>query len=341
MKPFNDINAKNNMNSNMNSNITFRIACIAAALIGAAAPAAAAGYPAKPIRIIVPFGPGGSSDIQARIIGQKLTEAWGQPVIVDNRGGAGGIAAATISAQAVPDGHTLFLGHVGTQAANPSLYQKLPYDPAKDFAAVVQTVTQPMVLVVPPESAATSVAALVAMARSEPGKLQFASAGNGSPNHIAGEMFKAFAKLDLGHVPYKGSSPAELDVMAGRVPMFFDTMLAGMPLIKSGRLKALAVTGAKRSPARPELPTMAEAGIARYEFMTWNGFFAPVRTPEAVVMQLNREIVRVMAMPDVQKRIVGDGAEIASGSPQAFAAYVKAEREKLAKVISEAGIRID
>lgn len=314
---------------------------IAMMLTGTAAQAAVQAYPAKPIRIIVPFAPGGSSDIQARIIGQKLTEAWGQPVIVDNRGGAGGIAAAEIAASALPDGHTLFLGHVGTQAANPSLYRKLPYDPAKDFAPVIQTVTQPLVLVIPPDSKATSVATLVAMARSEPGKLQFASAGNGSPNHIAGEMFKAMAKLDLGHVPYKGSAPAELDVIAGRVPMFFDTMLSAMPFIKSGRLKALAVTGARRSPARSELPTMAEAGIAGYEFMTWNGFFAPARTPVAVVTQLNNEIARVLALPDVQKRIVGDGAEIASGTPQAFAAYVAAERERLARVISAAGIRID
>lgn len=316
-------------------------ALIVAALLVTAASAAAQGYPAKPIRIIVPFAPGGSSDIQARIIGQKLTDAWGQPVIVENRGGAGGIAAAEISAHAVPDGYTLFLGHVGTQAANPSLYRKLPYDPAADFAAVVQTVTQPLVLVTPPAFPATSVAALVALARSEPGKLQFASAGNGSPNHIAGEMFKAMAKLDLGHVPYKGSAPAELDVMAGRVPMFFDTMLSAMPFVKDGRLKALAVTGAKRSPARPELPTMAEAGITGYEFMTWNGFFAPARTPDVVVTQLNREISRVLTLPDVQKRIVGDGAEIASGTPQDFAAYVKVEREKLVRVIQSAGIRID
>lgn len=316
-------------------------ALIAAALLVTVASAAAQGYPTKPIRFIVPFAPGGSSDIQARIIGQKLTEAWGQPVIVDNRGGAGGIAAAEISARAVPDGHTLFLGHVGTQAANPSLYRKLPYDPVADFAAVVQTVTQPLVLVTPPAFPATSVAALVVMARSEPGKLQFASAGNGSPNHIAGEMFKAMARLDLGHVPYKGSAPAELDVMAGRVPMFFDTMLSAMPFVKDGRLKALAVTGAKRSPARPELPTMAEAGVAGYEFMTWNGFFAPALTPVAVVTQLNREISRVLTLPDVQKRIVGDGAEIASGTPQDFSAYVKVEREKLARVIQSAGIRID
>lgn len=314
---------------------------IAAVLLVAMAPVAAQSYPAKPIRFIVPFAPGGSSDIQARIIGQKLVEAWGQPVIVENRGGAGGIAAAEISAGAVPDGHTLFLGHVGTQAANPSLYRKLPYDPAADFAPVVQTVTQPLVLVTPPAFPVTSVAALVTLARNEPGKLQFASAGNGSPNHIAGEMFKAMAKLDLGHVPYKGSAPAELDVMAGRVPMFFDTMLSAMPFVKDGRLKALAVTGAKRSPARPELPTMAEAGIAGYEFMTWNGFFAPAHTPAAVIAKLNREITRVLALPEVQKRIVGDGAEIASGTPQDFAAYVKIEREKLARVIQSAGIRID
>jgi tripartite-type tricarboxylate transporter receptor subunit TctC len=298
-------------------------------------------YPAKPLRILVPFAPGGSSDIQARIIGQKLTAAWGQPVVIDNRGGAGGMAAAEIGAHAPADGYTLFMGHIGTQAANPSLYRKLPYDPAKDFDAVIMTITQPMILVVPPASPLNSVADLIALARSSGGKLAYASAGNGSPNHLAGEMFKALAKIDATHVPYKGSAPAELDVMAGRVQFFFDTMIAAMPLVNAAKLKALAVTSAKRSTAAPNIPTVVESGLPGYEFLTWNGFFVPAGTPTAVVAKLNGEIARILTMPDIARKLTGEGAEIAAGTPQEFARFTEQERLKLARVIAAARIQID
>lgn len=304
-----------------------------------AAAAQAQTFPAKPLRILVPFSPGGSSDIQARIIGQKLTEAWGQTVIIDNRGGAGGIVAAEIAAHAPADGYTLFMGHIGTQAANPSLYRTLPYDPARDFAAVVMTITQPTILVVPPTSPVNSVADLIALARSN--KTAYASAGNGSPNHLAGEMFKAMAKIDSTHVPYKGSAPAELDVMAGRVQFFFDTMIAAMPLVNASKLKAIAVSSAKRSAAAPAVPTVAEAGLPGYEFMTWNGFFVPAGTPAATIAKLNAQIAAILAMPEVVRKLAGDGAEIAAGSPRSFAQFVEKERQKLARVITAAQIRVD
>jgi tripartite-type tricarboxylate transporter receptor subunit TctC len=319
-----------------------RAALLAAAMLSFSIPAVHAQptYPVKPIRILVPFAPGGSSDIQARLIGAKLAEAWGQSVIIDNRAGAGGIAAADIGAHALPDGYTLFMGNIGTQAANPALYRSLPYSDT-DFAPVVMTVTQPMVLIVPPKSAASSVQELIAMARTTPGKLDYASAGNGSPNHLAAELFKTMTKIDLVHVPYKGSAPAEIDIMAGRVALFFDTMLSAMPFVKDGRVKALAVTGTKRSPSLPAVPTVAESGVPGYAFLTWNGFFVPAGTPPAVIAKLNGEIARILRSPEIEKRLTGEGADIAAGTPEAFGAFVKSERQKLAKVIKEAGIRID
>lgn len=319
-----------------------RAALLAAAMLSFSIAAAHAqpAYPAKPIRILVPFAPGGSSDIQARLIGAKLAEAWGQSVIIDNRAGAGGIAAADIGAHALPDGYTLFMGHIGTQAANPALYRSLPYRDT-DFAPVVMTVTQPMVLIVPPKSAAGSVQELIAMARTTPGKLDYASAGNGSPNHLAAELFRTMTKIDLVHVPYKGSAPAEIDIMAGRVALFVDTMLSAMPFVKDGRVKALAVTGPKRSAALPAVPTVAESGVPGYAFLTWNGFFVPAGTPPAIIARLNGEIARILQSPEIEKRLTGEGADIAAGTPEAFGAFVKSERQKLAKVIRDAGIRID
>jgi len=298
-------------------------------------------YPAKPIRLLVPFAPGGSSDIQARIIGQKLTEAWGQPVIIDNRAGAGGIVAAQLGAHSMPDGYTLFMGHIGTQSANPALYRNLPYDPERDFAPVIMTIRQPLILVVPPEFKVSSVPELIALARSQPAALNYASAGNGSPNHLAAELFKAMAGVNITHVPYKGAAPAEIDVMAGRVALFFDTMLSATPFVKDGRLKALAVTSAARSTSMPALPTVAESGVKGYEFWTWNGFFVPSRTPAAIIARLNGGIANILNTAEVQQRLTTDGAEIAAGSPQSLAAYAKGERAKLARVISAAGIRIE
>ena len=298
-------------------------------------------YPAKPIRLLVPFAPGGSSDIQARIIGQKLTEAWGQPVIIDNRAGAGGIVAAQLGAHSMPDGYTLFMGHIGTQSANPALYRNLPYDPERDFAPVIMTIRQPLILVVPPQLKVSTVPELIALARSQRAALNCASAGNGSPNHLAAEMFKVMGGVNVTHVPYKGAAPAEIDVMAGRVALFFDTMLSAIPFVKDGRLKALAVTSAARSTSMPALPTVAESGVKGYEFWTWNGFFVPAGTPAAIIADLNREIANILNTAEVQRRLTTDGAEIAAGSPQALAAYAKGERAKLARVISAAGIRIE
>ena len=297
-------------------------------------------WPTKPIRLIIPFTPGGSSDILGRAVGQEITKSLGQAVVIDNIAGAGGSIGAERAAKAPADGYTLFMGHIGTQAANPSLYRNLPYRDS-DFAPVIMTITQPMILVVPPKSPLESVKDIVATARAAPGKLDYASAGNGSPNQLAAELFKSSARLDIVHVPYKGSAPAELDVMAGRVNMIFDGMLAAVPLVKEGRVKALAVTGAKRSAITPSVPTMVESGVPGCVFQTWNGFFVPAGTPPAVIAKLNTEIARILRSPEIEKRLSGEGAEIAAGSPESFGAFVKAEREKLAKIIKAANLRID
>lgn len=305
-----------------------------------AAHGAEQGFPSRPVRLIVPVAAGGARDVIGRDLGREFQKMTGQALVVDNRTGAGGLIGGEIAATAAPDGYTLFMGHIGTQAANPSLYRNLPYRDS-DFAPVIMTITQPMILVVPPKSPLESVKDIVATARAAPGKLDYASAGNGSPNQLAAELFKSSARLDIVHVPYKGSAPAELDVMAGRVNMIFDGMLAAVPLVKEGRVKALAVTGAKRSAITPSVPTMVESGVPGCVFQTWNGFFVPAGTPPAVIAKLNTEIARILRSPEIEKRLSGEGAEIAAGSPESFGAFVKAEREKLAKIIKAANLRID
>ena len=303
--------------------------------------AMAQSYPAKPIRIVVPFPPGGIADLFARVIGQKFGEAWGQPAVVENRPGAGGNIGAEIVAKSPPDGYTLVTGSIGTHAVNVSLFSKLPYDPIRDFAPVSLIMEAEGLLVVHPSVPVKSVKELIALAKARPGQLAYASAGHGTAAHLSGELFKSMAKVDMVHVPYKGNVPAITDLMAGQTSLLYATMPTVLPQVQAGRLKALAVTSSTRSPAAPELPTIAEAALPGYSVTNWIGFFAPAGTPRDVVVKLNAEVVRVMQAPEIQKRLLNEGAKFTPWTPDEFAGFVKSEIAKWAKVVKEAGIRVD
>lgn len=307
----------------------------------AASVALAQGYPNKPVRMVVPFPPGGTTDILARAVGQKLSEAWGSQVIIDNRPGAGGNIGTDIVAKAAPDGYTLLMATVGTHAINGSLYAKLPFDPVKDFAPVTLVASVPNVLVVHPSLPATSVKELIALAKSKPGELTFASSGNGTSIHLAGELFKTMTGTKMLHIPYKGSAPAITDLLGGQTNMMFDNLPSAMPHIKSGKLRALAVTSAHRSAALPDVPTIAESGIPGYEASSWFGVVAPAGTPKEIVAKINADIVRGLSAPDLKDRLSGQGAEPVGNTPEQFAAYIKTETAKWAKVVKESGAKVD
>lgn len=301
--------------------------------------AGAQGYPAKPIRIIVPFTAGGSSDIAARVIGQKFTESWGQQVIVENRPGAGAVTGTDLVAKSPPDGYTLLLQTIAF-AIIPSL-RKLPYDSVKDFAPVTQISALPLVLVVHPSLPVKNVKALVALAKSQPGTLTYASSGNGTSPHLAGEMLKSMAKINLVHIPYKGNAPAMNDLLGGHVMINVGLLPVLLPYINTGKLHALAATTAKRLPALPHLPTMAEAGFAGYEISSWQGFFAPAATHGDIVAKLHQEIARTLNQPDMRQRLENDGTQIVASTPTQFGAFVRAEIAKWARVVKESGATAD
>lgn len=296
-------------------------------------------YPAKPVRLLVPSTPGGSVDTLARTIAPKLSEKWGQQMVVENRPGAGGAIAGELTAKAPPDGYTLIIGTVASMATNVSLQKKLPYDPTRDFSPITLVATQDLMLLIHPSIPAKSVKELVALAKLKPGQLSFASAGNGTGGHLSGELFRLLAGIDLLHVPYKGVAPALIDVVSGQVSMTFASLLSGQPHQKSGRLRALAVTGAKRARAVPDLPTMAEAGVKDYESATWYGILAPAGTPADIVGKLNNGIVAILRQPDIAEHLSHEGAEPVGNSPQQFGAFIRSEIAKWAKVIKAAGIR--
>ena len=320
--------------------ITLKHGLVAVAL-AAAMPAIAAhsGYPARPVRLLVPSTPGGSVDTLSRNIGTRLSEKWGQQVVVDNRPGAGGVIAAETTAKAVPDGYTLLMCTVSSCATNVSLHKSLPYDPVRDFAPVTLVATQNLMLVVNPSIPANSVKELIALAKASPGKYSFASAGNGTGSHLSGELFKLMAGINIFHVPYKGVAPALLDVVTGQISMNFPSIISGTPQVRSGKLRALAVTGVKRSATVPELPTMNEAGVKGYESATWYGVLAPAKTPRDIVTRLNADVVAILKQPDVHDRLSKEGAEPVGSTPEQFSAYMKAEIAKWAKVIKAAGIQ--
>jgi len=301
---------------------------------------AAQTFPQKPIRIIVPFPPGGPSDMQARLIGIELTKAWGQTSVIDNRSGGAGIIGTELAAHADADGHTLLLMSA-SNAVQPGLYPKLPFDLMRDFAFITPVTTGPGIVVVNMALPVRSVTEFISYARARPGKLSFGSAGNGAPSHLAVELLKAMAQIDVVHIPYKGMAPALTDVIGGQIQFSIPTIAAGLPLMRAGKLRALAVTGAQRSPAEPSLPTVAESGVSGYQASNWYGVAAPVKTPRAIIDKLNREIARIMAAPDVRDKLLNVGMEPATSTPEQYTAFVKAELVKWTKVVKNAGIHAD
>jgi len=306
-----------------------------------AAVAHAQQWPAKPVRFVVPFAPGGTTDILARTIGEKLALALGQPVIIENKPGAGGSVGAEYTAKAAPDGYTIMGGTISTHAINASLYKSLPYDPVKDFAPITLVARVPNMLVVNPEVPAKNVAELIALMRANPAKYTFASSGNGTSQHLSGELFKTMAGVEMQHIPYKGSPPALQDVVGGQVTMTFDNITTAWPLAKGGKLRALAVTTAKRSSVAPEVPTLAESGLAGYEVGSWQGVFAPAGTPPEIVKRLNAEIVKIIRMPDVNEKLTALGAEPVGNTPEEFGTLVRAEVGKWADVVKKSGAKVD
>jgi tripartite-type tricarboxylate transporter receptor subunit TctC len=305
----------------------------------AACQAAAQNYPDKPIRLLVGFAAGGPADISARVLGDRFTEAWGQPVVTENITGAAGNLATDRVAKSAPDGYTLLLAASATIVTNPSLYQKLPFDPVKDLLPITQICFTPNLLVVPSELPVKSVSELVAYARAQPGKLTFGSAGVGTSQHLAGELFKTMAGIDIQHVPYRGIAAVMPDLLGGRLTMVFGNISAVWPLVREGRLRALAVTSPRRSAAVPDLPTMIEQGFAGFDSTAWFALMAPAGTQAAIVEKLHRETVRVLALPEVRKRFDDLGMEAIGNTPAEFAAVIAAETPQWAKVIQAAGIK--
>jgi tripartite-type tricarboxylate transporter receptor subunit TctC len=303
--------------------------------------AAAQSYPSKPIRFVVPYPAGGPLDTVARLLGQKVSEAVKQPVIVDNKPGAGGNIGADAVAKSPPDGYTILMGAVATHAINPTLYASIPYDPIRDFLPVTQLASTPNVLIVNPSIPASNVREFIAYAKANPGKLNFGSGSTGSAGHLAGELFKAMAGVEMTHVPYKGAAPAMQDLIAGRVQLMFDNFASANAQVKAGKVKALAVTTAKRSSLAPDLPTIAESGLPGFDINTWFGIFVPARTPKDIVERLHAEFTRALAMPDIREKITNLGAEAVGNTPEEFAAYIKAEGEKYARVIKASGAKAD
>jgi tripartite-type tricarboxylate transporter receptor subunit TctC len=311
---------------------------VAAGLVLCSAGALAQAYPAKPVRLIVPFAPGGSTDVTARVLAQKLTESWKQQVVVENRAGAGGNIGADAVARAAPDGYTLLLATTGVMAINHRLYKTLPYDALKDFAPVTQIGALPLILIVHPSLPAKSVKDLISIAKAKPGQLSFASSGVGSATHMTAELFKLMSGVDIVHVPYKGSGQAMADLISGQVGVAFDQITSSLPQVNAGRLRALAVTSARRFPSVPNLPTVAEAGVPGYESVSWNGIAAPAGTPQEIVNRVQSEVARALQAADIKERFFKDGIEPVGSTPEQFLAHIRSERAKWEKVVERAGI---
>ena len=306
----------------------------------ASAQAQAPAYPTKPIRFIVGFTPGGATDLVARTISQKLGEALGQPVVVDNRPGAASNIAAELVATSPKDGHTLFLGTVST-SINPTLYKKLAYDPVRDFAPITQVTSTPFIVAVHPSLPVRNVKDLIALAKASPGKLAYASAGSGSGAHLFTEMFASMTQIKLVHIPYKGAAPATTATMSGETQIFFDNITTMLPVTRSGKLRGLAVTTARRSVTAPELPTVAEAGVPGYDANAWFGMFVPAGTPQSVIDRLNAETVKIIKLPDTRERFLSLGAEPVGGTPAEFGKFFRSEVAKWGKVVKASGVQVD
>lgn len=315
---------------------------VLACLAGAGLPARAQpAYPAKPVRIIVPSTPAGVLDNVARTLALRLADQLGQPILIDNKGGAGGNIGAEAAARSPADGYTLFIGFNATHGANLALFGKLSYDPVKDFAPISLLASVPNIISVHPSIPVNSLAELVAFAKSRPGQLSYASSGNGTSTHLAAELFKSAAGIYVTHIPYRGSAPAVADVIAGQVPMIIDSVSSSIPQVKAGKLKALGTTSAKRLALLPDLPTVAESGYPGFESTAWVGLLAPAGTPKAIVDQLNAQVVKAMNLPETRERMAAFGAEITTSTPDEFASHIKSEMSKLGKVIRDAHIKVN
>jgi len=314
---------------------------VAATLAAAASGSSAQSYPNRPVRILVPFPPGAGVDIVARMLGLPLTDLWGQAAVVDNRPGAGGTIACELAAKAAPDGYTLLLGNISTFAMAPSLYKKVNYDPVQSFAPITLVNTSANVLVAHPSVPATTTQALIALAKAKPGQINYASAGSGTSPHLAAELFKSMAGVDLVHVPYKGSPQALTDLLGGQTQIMFASLVSALPHIRQARLRALGVTSLKRAAALPDLPAISEAGLRGYDVSVWMGIVAPAGTPPAIIAQLNRQIAALLQSPDIRERLAVQGLEAASNSPAEFRTYIASEVRKWAVVIKQAGVVAD
>jgi tripartite-type tricarboxylate transporter receptor subunit TctC len=298
-------------------------------------------YPSKSIKIVVPYPAAGTPDILSREVAAKLTKALGQQVIVDNRPGAGGNIGSDLVAKSAPDGYTLIMATVATHSINQALYKKLPFDPIKDFAPIILVATTPNVLVVNPKLPVKTVKDLIALAKSKPGELTFASGGNGTSHHIGGSLFQKLTGVQMTHVPYKGSGAALPDMIGGQVDIMFDNLTSSMPHIKSGKLRAIATTGTTRSAALPDLPTVAEAGVPGFEITAWFGLLAPANTPQAILNRLNREVTKILTLPEMTAKLIAQGAEPAPGTPQQLAQFIKDKTAQWAPIVKASGAQID
>ena len=313
-------------------------AVLALAAVGATA--SAQGYPTKTIRLVVPFPAGGPTDIIARMVGQKLTDSMGQAVVIDNRGGSGGNIGADIVAKSAPDGYALLMAIV-SHAINPSLYSKLPFDPVKDFSPITRTGAATIIFVASPSIGAKTIKDLIALAKAKPREFNFGSPGSGTPHHLAGELLKTAAGIDLIHIPYKGAAPAVADLLGGQVHTVFVSLPAALPHVKSGKLIGLGITSPARSAVAPELPTFAEQGLGGYALENWYGLLAPARTPTDIIVKLNRETVKALQMADVKERLTGLGFETRTSTPDEFAVYIKSEIVKWAAIVKASGAKVD
>ncbi|MBY0270178.1 MAG: tripartite tricarboxylate transporter substrate binding protein [Burkholderiales bacterium] len=322
-------------------NIRIRSIAGMALLLLFAGAAPAQPYPGKPIRFVIPYPPGGASDVTARLLGSKMTETWGQQVVIDNRPGANGIIALELVAKAPSDGYTILMANLGPNAINPGVYSKLPYDAEKSFATVTLTTIVPQVIVANAGIGVAGLQQMIAAAKAKPGQFKYGNGGNGSANHLAMEMLKGMAGVDIIAVPYKGDAPALADVMGGQIQFALPTVLAAITHVKAGRLKAVAVTPKKRVPSLPEVATVAESGFPDYESVSWGGVMAPAGTPKAVIDRLNAEILRILKLPDIRDKLSGLGADIVGSTPEEFAKYLRDEISKWRRVAKQANVRLD
>lgn len=320
--------------------VTRIVSTLAVLLLAGLSQAFAQSYPTKPVKIIVAFAPGGGADIVARLIAQHLTQRLGQPFVVDNRGGGGGIIGTDMAAKAAPDGYTILLGQSGPNVLNPSLYAKLPYDAIKDFAPITQATIYPYVIAVHPSVPAKNLRELLAMAKARPGEVSYGTAGTGSSAHLAAALFERQTGARMNHIPYKGAGPALMDTVAGQVNMVFGDAASATQQAKAGRVRALAVTGAKRSPLIPEVPTAMESGAPGYEATAWHGFLAPAGTPREIIDKLHTEIAAILNTREVRERLERDGIEPVGNTPEQFGALIKAEIDKWGKVVRDANIKL-